>query len=882
MTGMTSVRIQFDHKFDKWLDYDDYVAVEIYSGGYFMEEIQTWDYDVDEHVDFIFDPSIYWFPNDIRIGLYYYDGGAYAEEWAVDNVVIQEIPLVNEYTETVYVDIETDGAAFGAGLASQVVELPPWIPDDWQVTSNDYVEYQVTASIAHGDDVNPDNDALGPVTIALVYPFVNDLGMEEIVSPGEDMPAQTFPVEITVENDGQFPAEGFTATVEILEVGSLGTCDYEVWLYDSYGDGWNGGSMDVFVDGDLVLDDITVASGSGPVVYPFTVGDGSSIFMDWTAGSWPGENYFDVYDSEATLIEDDWYPYYDGDWSGIASCPGGGPSGGTVEYSETITNVDEFDPDEILTLEFPDWTPAGIAAGESGPRNYTVVATVSYNPDMNADNDAMNQSFTLEYFHDIEVKEITQPSAGDRADVEIGYSDGHTENAYAWVSGAPWTIAMELSDPELAAYRDYDLTEVTFSAGCDDYGFYVVDYDIYYAIGSLPDIATLTPIASGQSSGTGWDTITVPAQEMPDTGSAFVIVKYSNYGGGFPAGFDYDNGDTRGQHMLDLDTTNTWIHLQDLWGAPAVWGLEAGLSLGSGPGSGDVFLQPGTYPFAAMTANIGTFPETGLTANAKLFAFNETGDPYLIYEENYTDFDLDISEEEEATFGSYTFVDNGIYELDINLPLATDDFIDNNFEKIFIGIDSVAPISEHALDPAAPTGANGWYISDVTVTLTAEDGEEDWQSGVDFIEYRIDGGAWQTGDTFVISTNGMHTIDYRATDNVGNVEDPNSFDIDMDQDGPTIDLTWEAGQGKNEIIFTATCSDADSGMDYVEFYINDVLQLTATSAPYTFTMVHGAGTKYTVKAIAYDLAGLSDFDEIGSGEGLNSINVHTVPNPLIK
>jgi hypothetical protein len=283
-----------------------------------------------------------------------------------------------------------------------------------------------------------------------------------------------------------------------------------------------------------------------------------------------------------------------------------------------------------------------------------------------------------------------------------------------------------------------------------------------------------------------------------------------------------------------------------------------------------------------MTANIGTFPETGLTANAKLFAFNETGDPYLIYEENYTDFDLDISEEEEATFGSYTFVDNGIYELDINLPLATDDFIDNNFEKIFIGIDSVAPISEHALDPAAPTGANGWYISDVTVTLTAEDGEEDWQSGVDFIEYRIDGGAWQTGDTFVISTNGMHTIDYRATDNVGNVEDPNSFDIDMDQDGPTIDLTWEAGQGKNEIIFTATCSDADSGMDYVEFYINDVLQLTATSAPYTFTMVHGAGTKYTVKAIAYDLAGLSDFDEIGSGEGLNSINVHTVPNPLIK
>jgi hypothetical protein len=283
-----------------------------------------------------------------------------------------------------------------------------------------------------------------------------------------------------------------------------------------------------------------------------------------------------------------------------------------------------------------------------------------------------------------------------------------------------------------------------------------------------------------------------------------------------------------------------------------------------------------------MMKNSGVFPETGLDATAVLSAFNETGIPYTIYEGNYTDFDLDVGEEEEATFGSFTFVDADIYELVINLPLLTDDFPGNNFQSLFIGIDDTAPSSDHALDPAAPTGANGWYVSDCTVTLTADDGSEGWQSGVDFIEYRIDGGAWQTGDTFVISTNGMHTIEYRATDNVGNVEDPNSFDLDMDQDGPTIDLTWEAGSAKNEIIFTATCSDADSGMDYVEFYINDVLQTTATSAPYTFTMVHGQGTKYTVKAIAYDLAGNTDFDEIGSGEGLNNVNVQTTPNPLIK
>jgi hypothetical protein len=149
-------------------------------------------------------------------------------------------------------------------------------------------------------------------------------------------------------------------------------------------------------------------------------------------------------------------------------------------------------------------------------------------------------------------------------------------------------------------------------------------------------------------------------------------------------------------------------------------------------------------------------------------------------------------------------------------------------------------------------------------------------------QYRIDGGAWQTGDTFVINTNGQHTIDYKAVDGVGNEETPNSFDIDMDQDGPTIDLTWESAGGlSKDIIFTATCSDADSGLDYVEFYFNDVLQHTDDTDPYEWTMTYAPGTKFTIKAIAYDLAGNTDFDTLESSEGV-SVSVSTTPTPLIK
>ena len=54
-----------------------------------------------------------------------------------------------------------------------------------------------------------------------------------------------------------------------------GGCDYRVDLYDSFGDGWNGCSIDVLVDGAVVLDNITLASGSGPVTYYFSVPSGA-------------------------------------------------------------------------------------------------------------------------------------------------------------------------------------------------------------------------------------------------------------------------------------------------------------------------------------------------------------------------------------------------------------------------------------------------------------------------------------------------------------------------------------------------------------------------------------------------------------------------------
>ncbi|MDA8556696.1 hypothetical protein N9K77_00535 [bacterium] len=49
---------------------------------------------------------------------------------------------------------------------------------------------------------------------------------------------------------------------------SQGSCGiFTLELYDSYGDGWNGGIMDVVVNGTAFITGATIVSGAGPEVY---------------------------------------------------------------------------------------------------------------------------------------------------------------------------------------------------------------------------------------------------------------------------------------------------------------------------------------------------------------------------------------------------------------------------------------------------------------------------------------------------------------------------------------------------------------------------------------------------------------------------------------
>ena len=145
--------------------------------------------------------------------------------------------------------------------------------------------------------------------------------------------------------------------------------------------------------------------------------------------------------------------------------------------------------------------------------------------------------------------------------------------------------------------------------------------------------------------------------------------------------------------------------------------------------------------------------------------------------------------------------------------------------------DTTPPVTTHELDPPEPDGLNGWYVSDVNVTLNATDD----MSGVKEINYWVNGVPGTIpGDNgvFTIHDDGDDIlVEYRAIDNAGNVETMNSFTIDMDQSKPDMELVF--GFEYDSYLgwtydFTAYATDDTSGMEYVEFYTNNKLQETIT------------------------------------------------------
>ena len=147
------------------------------------------------------------------------------------------------------------------------------------------------------------------------------------------------------------------------------------------------------------------------------------------------------------------------------------------------------------------------------------------------------------------------------------------------------------------------------------------------------------------------------------------------------------------------------------------------------------------------------------------------------------------------------------------------------------GADQTAPTTTATAAPAAPNGTAGWYTSDVNVTLAATD--EANGSGVDKIEYKVDGGAFATYTAPVaITTDGTHTIEYRATDKNNNVEATKSLTVKVDKAAPATTATLEPATtpSTGPVTLTLAATDPVSGVAKSEYQVNTASPFGALGA----------------------------------------------------
>ena len=139
--------------------------------------------------------------------------------------------------------------------------------------------------------------------------------------------------------------------------------------------------------------------------------------------------------------------------------------------------------------------------------------------------------------------------------------------------------------------------------------------------------------------------------------------------------------------------------------------------------------------------------------------------------------------------------------------------------------ETVAPTTSAVISPAAPNGANGWYVTSPTITLSATDA----CSGVAQTEYSVNGGgSWQpyTG-TLTITQEGTTTVLFRSIDRAGNVETAGSQTFMVDLTNPAAQITtnpatiWPPTGEMKTVAISGTGSDAVSGLSQVSYSVSD-------------------------------------------------------------
>jgi hypothetical protein len=488
--------------------------------------------------------------------------------------------------------------------------------------------------------------------------------------------------------------------------------------------------------------------------------------------------------------------------------------------------------------------------------------------DANADNDCMSKVITLEYLHDVGTVEIIPFSRGkslqERDDVIFHQEVVDPEGDWSFINcdstldyGGIENFEItdnvpigKVSVVGLPLYHD-GAGWVTFPP--EDVILDVVFYDDEYdSSPTVPSdvIATFTGIDTFESiefigtysgfSGYEW------TFELPD--SVIVTDQQGWMQIEAPSGFMWGNS-------LDGDLVSYQIG-----GDPAWLVDDRAMTLyGSGGAPPSNIYAPGTYTPEAVIENFGTYTEVNFNVTAQIL----DAEGEIFWEDDVMVVSpMNPADTQTVSFGDVVFdetaADEGAYTLVVETALDDDEKPSNDKKtwNFIIDIyDDIPPETTHEI--TGVEGDNDWYVSDVTITLTAEDpwpykapvGVNNTYISFDGVDFELYVGP------VVVTEDGIHEFWYYSDDYNENVEDVNGpFEFQRDATPPSIELAVE-GSGATWMLI-ATVSDDTSGVARVEFYVNDEYLGEVTSAPFEWEYTN-AKKGDIAQAIVYDNAGNS-------------------------
>ncbi|SIM55347.1 ThuA domain-containing protein [Micromonospora cremea] len=162
-------------------------------------------------------------------------------------------------------------------------------------------------------------------------------------------------------------------------------------------------------------------------------------------------------------------------------------------------------------------------------------------------------------------------------------------------------------------------------------------------------------------------------------------------------------------------------------------------------------------------------------------------------------------------------------------------------------VDTTPPTVSVAVDPAAPNGKDGWYVSPITMSATGTDD----RTGPVGISYAVGDGAWADyREPVKVTEDGTHELRFRAVDEAGNTSPESAVSLRVDSTAPVVSFAGVTDGGSYQLgkmlPISASAKDPASGVAS--------LVVRLDGEPVTAAVAPTAGT-HQVAAVATDKAG---------------------------